>query len=110
MLDNPNSAAMKDKAVREAVFRILSVAALRYAQLESISASLVNLLSKHEHLPPVLAQLAEFAAATNSDGRLVSNCCGRSRAKGVAGEVGGTRRWICPQRSPGHADGQAPAC
>lgn len=71
MLDNSSAAAMRDPVVGEAVARILTAGALRFGQLEGVTAALFNLLNKHEHLPGPLAQLAAFSARRGDDNRLV---------------------------------------
>ncbi len=65
-----NAAAMKSKVVKEGAFRLLSACALRYQHLEAISAAVIDLVNKQEHLSGVMAELAEFAAAAY-DNRLV---------------------------------------
>ena len=72
MLDNSSAAAMRDPMLCEAVARTLSAGALRFGQLEGVTAALFNLLNKHEHLPGPLAQLAAFSARRNDDNRLVN--------------------------------------
>lgn len=69
MLGSPT--ALRSKVVREAAFRLLAAMALRYQQLDVVAGALVDLLSKHDHLPSVLAELAEFAAQQHGNGQLV---------------------------------------
>ena len=71
MLDNGSPAVMRDPVVGEAVARVLAAGALRFGQLEGVTAALFNLLNKHEHLPAPLAHIAAFSARRNDDNRLV---------------------------------------
>ena len=71
MLDNTSTAVMRDAVVFEAVARILSAGALRFGQLEGVTAAVFDLLNKHEHLPGPLAGIAAFSAHRNNDNRLV---------------------------------------
>ncbi|KAK9823736.1 hypothetical protein WJX72_005030 [[Myrmecia] bisecta] len=65
-----SAAAVKNKGNRDSAARILSACALKYQQLETISASLVALLNKHEHLPAPLAEVAQISANLYEDNRL----------------------------------------
>ena len=67
-----SSAALKLKAVKEGAFKLLSALAHRYQQLDVVSGALVDVLNKQEHVPPVLAELADFAFVRYGDARLVS--------------------------------------
>lgn len=49
-----------------------AAAALRYGQLEPVAHALFDVLNKHEHIPAVIADIAEFASRRNHDNRLVS--------------------------------------
>lgn len=68
-----SAAALKSRPVKEAVFKLLSALAHRYAQLDVVSGAMVDLVNKHEHLPTALAELAEYAAQHHNDPRLVSS-------------------------------------
>lgn len=71
-----SSAALKMKAVKEGAFKLLSALAHRYQQLDVVCGALVDLLNKLEHVPPILAELADFALGRYGDARLVraSSC------------------------------------
>ena len=70
MLDSP--AGMKDRAARESICMILASAALKYRQLESVAAALVDRLNKHEHMAGLCAELAQYAVIKYDDAQLVS--------------------------------------
>ena len=67
------SAALKIKAVKEGAFKLLSALAYKYQQLDVVCGALVDLLNKQEHVPQVLAELADFALVRHGDARLVLN-------------------------------------
>ena len=67
-----SSSAMKDKAAKEAAFRVLACAALQYKQLDHLLAVLTDMLNKDEHMSVVCAELAEYAAQHFGDHQLVS--------------------------------------
>lgn len=50
---------------------IAAATALRYGQVESVAHGLFDVLNKHEHIPAVIADIAEFASHRNHDNRLV---------------------------------------
>jgi hypothetical protein len=67
-----SSAAVKNKSVKEASFKLLSALVHKYQQMDVVSGAMIDLMNKHEHLPTTLAELAEFASQHHSDSRLVS--------------------------------------
>ena len=69
MLDS--AAGVKDRAARDSICVILASAALRYRQLDSVAAALVDLLNKHEHMAGLCAELAQYAAIKCDDAQLV---------------------------------------
>ena len=64
-------ALMKDPRTREAVFHILSATMLKYKRLEGMAGPLVHLLSDHEHLPQVFADLAGFGLSIYGSDQMV---------------------------------------
>lgn len=75
MLDS--AAGVKDRAARDSICIILASAALRYRQLDSVAAALVNLLNKHEHMAGLCAELAQYAVIKCDDAQLVRWCLGK---------------------------------
>ncbi len=70
-----SSPALKMKAVREGAFKLLSALAHKYQQLDVVCGALIDLLNKQEHVPSVLAELAEYALVRYGDARLVGTSC-----------------------------------
>lgn len=68
-----SQSAIRSKVVKEAAFQLTTALALRYQQLDVVAATAVDLLNKFEHLPTIMAELAEFAMQHTSDARLVSS-------------------------------------
>ena len=68
-----SGSALKIKAVKEGAFKLLSALAHKYQQLDVVCGALVDLLNKQEHVPPVLAELADFAWVRYGDARLVTH-------------------------------------
>jgi len=66
-----SASAAKDKAVKEAAFKVLACCALRYKQLEQVLTALTDMLNKDEHMSTVCAELAEYAAKQLGDNQLV---------------------------------------
>lgn len=66
-----SASAAKDKAVKEAAFKVLACCVLRYKQLEQVLTALTDMLNKDEHMSTVCAELAEFAANRLGDNQLV---------------------------------------
>lgn len=66
-----SASAAKDKAAKEAAFKVLACCALRYKQLEQVLAALTDMLNKDEHMSSVCAELAEYAAKQLGDNQLV---------------------------------------
>ena len=66
------AAAAKDKAAKEAAFKVLACCALRYKQLEHLVAALSDMLNKDEHMSGICAELAEYAAKQLGNNQLVS--------------------------------------
>lgn len=66
-----SASAAKDKATKEAAFKVLACCALRYNQLEQVLAALTDMLNKDEHMSSVCAELAEYAAKQLGDNQLV---------------------------------------
>lgn len=121
----------RDAKSREAAFHLLCATGLKYQQLDGMTAPLVNLLSDHEHLPPVFADLAAFAASTYEDTRLVRGFpLAWTRPPAPLPMSGGLmperlprmpcRRWRCCRRLPSwtrpstrcgeRSTGPSPAC
>ena len=75
MLDSV--AGVKDRAARDSICMILASAALRYRQLDSVAAALVDLLNKHEHMAGLCAELAQYAVIKCDDAQLVRWCLGK---------------------------------
>ena len=69
MFSTPSAA--KDKAAKEAAFKVLACTALQYKQLEHVLATLTDMLNKDEHMSVVCAELAEYAAKQLGDNQLV---------------------------------------
>lgn len=67
--------AAKDKAAKEAAFKVLACCALQYKQLEHLVATLADMLNKDEHMSVVCAELAEYAAKHLGNNQLVSHHC-----------------------------------
>jgi len=67
-----SSAAVKNRSVKEASFKLLSALVHKYQQLDVVSGAMIDLMNKHEHLSTTLAELAEFASQHHNDPRLVS--------------------------------------
>ncbi|KAL0030288.1 hypothetical protein WJX77_007662 [Trebouxia sp. C0004] len=65
-----SASAAKDKAVKEAAFKVLACCALRYKQLEQVLTALTDMLNKDEHMSTVCAELAEYAAKQLGDNQL----------------------------------------
>jgi len=61
---------------------IAAATALRYGQVESVAHGLFDVLNKHEHIPAVIADIAEFASHRNHDNRLVRPLRRRSHSRG----------------------------
>lgn len=70
-----SAVALKTKAVKEGSFKLLSALAHRFQQQDVVTGALVDLMNKHEHLPNVLAELAEFSYNRYTDASLVSDRC-----------------------------------
>ena len=68
-LEDPT--AVKDALSRESMFRILGYCAIKYRQTEATTAALVDLLSKHDHLPTACAEMAEWVSEKLGDNQLV---------------------------------------
>ena len=68
-----SSSSLKDKAAKEAAFRVLACAALQYKQLDHLLAVLTDMLNKNEHMSVICAELAEYAAQHFGDNQLVSS-------------------------------------
>ena len=62
---------MKSKPAKEGAFRLLAALAHRFQQLDVVTGAMVGLLNKLDHVPAVLAELAEFALTRHGDARLV---------------------------------------
>ena len=67
--------AAKDKAAKEAAFKVLACCALQYKQLEHLVATLADMLNKDEHISVVCAELAEYAAKHLGNNQLVCHHC-----------------------------------
>ena len=78
MLDS--AAGVKDRAARDSICIILASVALKYRQLDSVAAALVNLLNKHEHMAGLCAEVAQYAVIKCDDAQLVSWCLGKVAA------------------------------
>ncbi len=66
-----SASAAKDKAAKEAAFKVLACCAIRYKQMEHVLATLIDMLNKDEHMSAVCAELAEYAAKHLGDNQLV---------------------------------------
>jgi hypothetical protein len=63
--------AMKNKTARKGAMQVLAGLALRHEfMMAPVVAGLVDALHKHEHLPAVVAELAEASAHSHQDSRL----------------------------------------
>jgi hypothetical protein len=69
-LESP--AAAKDEELAGGAAHVLAACALKYGQLESVASALVDALAKHEHTPPLVAELLRFSVAHYDDGRLAA--------------------------------------
>lgn len=67
-----SASAIKDRATKEAAFRVLACCAVQYKQLDHLLAVLTDMLNKDEHMSITCAELAEFAAQHFNDSQLVS--------------------------------------
>ena len=65
-------AAAKDEELAGGAAHVLAVTAIKYQQLECVAATLVDALNRHEHTPPLVAELLKYSIAQWDDGRLVS--------------------------------------
>ncbi|KAL0043109.1 hypothetical protein WJX79_009421 [Trebouxia sp. C0005] len=65
-----SASAAKDRAVKEAAFKVLACCALRYKQIEQVLTALTDMLNKDEHMSTVCAELAEYAAKQLGDNQL----------------------------------------
>ena len=66
------AAAAKDKAAKEAAFKVLACCVLRYKQLEHLVAALSDMLNKDEYMSGVCAELAEYTAKHIGNNQLVT--------------------------------------
>ena len=66
-----DQALMKETRTREAVFNTLCATTLKHRKLEGMAGPLVHLLSDHDHLPQVFADLAAFGVHAYGSDQLV---------------------------------------
>lgn len=64
--------AAKDEELAGGAAHILAVTAIKYQQLDSVAAALVDALNGHEHTPPLVAELLRYSMAQWDDGRLAA--------------------------------------
>ena len=69
------AAAAKNKAAKEAAFRVLACCMLQYKQLEHLLATLTDMLNKEEHMAVVCAELADIVAKQLGSNQLVCSLC-----------------------------------
>ena len=97
-LENP--AAGKDEELAGGAAHVLAVTAIKYQQLDAVSATLVDALNRFEHTPPLVAELLRYSVAQWDDGRLAAAVIGDiaavdpseyERQQNATGEKAGVR-------------------
>lgn len=97
-LENPGAAKNEELAAGAA--HVLAACALKYQQLESVASALVDVLNRHEHSPPLVAELLRYSVAQFDDGRLAAAVIGEvaavdpaeyERQQNATGEKAGVR-------------------
>lgn len=97
-LENP--AAAKDEELAGGAAHVLAVTAIKYQQLDAVSATLVDALNRFEHTPPLVAELLRYSVAQWDDGRLAAAVIGEiaavdpseyERQQNATGEKAGVR-------------------
>ncbi|KAG7674430.1 hypothetical protein Ndes2437B_g00695 [Nannochloris sp. 'desiccata'] len=97
-LENP--AAAKDEELAGGAAHVLAVTAIKYQQLDAVSATLVDALNRFEHTPPLVAELLRYSVAQWDDGRLAAAVIGDiaavdpseyERQQNATGEKAGVR-------------------
>ena len=69
-LQDPSAA--KDPSTAAAATTVMSLCALKYGQLESVTGALMDLINMYEHTPVLIAELLSHSVTAHDDGRLVA--------------------------------------
>ncbi|KAL4446838.1 hypothetical protein ABPG77_008082 [Micractinium sp. CCAP 211/92] len=97
-LEDPASVKCEEQAASAA--HVLSVAALKYQQLDNVTAALVDLLTKYDHTPVLVAGTLRYTIQQWDDGRLAAAVLGEiaavdpaeyERQQNASGEKAGVR-------------------
>ncbi|KAL4434047.1 hypothetical protein ABPG75_000488 [Micractinium tetrahymenae] len=97
-LEDPASLKCEEQAANAA--HILAMAALKYQQLDNVTAALVDLLTKYEHTPVLVAGTLRYTIQQWDDGRLAAAVLGEiaavdpaeyERQQNASGEKAGVR-------------------